>query len=421
MEHKRIPIALLDGYKRNYRSHPPEQIAHLKASLERFGAVRSIVVYPESNGRYTILAGHGVVEAAREKKITEIACDVTPQEWDTATRDAYLIADNNITQGASDDDALLAALLVEQQNAGYDLASLGTDDEALRQMLESLGDEYLGNGQGDGAGGDDYEVDTDEIEIRCKRGELWQLGKHRLLVDDCTKPENVQKLMQGEYAVCCWTDPPYGVSYVGKTKDALTIQNDSKKDIDAFLQRAFAAMDTALEDGASIYIAHPAGALSVTFGYRFLMQGWRLHETLIWVKDSIVLGHSDYHYRHEPILFGYKAGEGRYGRGAQGWYGDNSQTSVFEVPRPKASEEHPIMKPIELVEIMLLNSSPKDGLIYEPFAGSGSTIIAAERLKRRCYAMELDEKYATVCINRYEAETGQIATLLDHVEVVAHG
>jgi len=394
------------------------QIDKLALSLQRFGQGRSIVVQ-DSPDKLIIVAGHGIVEAAQALQWKELRADILPADWTDTQVEGYLIADNEHAKEASDNEELLAMLLQEQQEAGFDLATMGTDDETLRQMLETLGDD-VGGGYSEGAGGDDYEVDTDGIEIRCKRGELWQLGKHRLLVDDCTNPENVKKLMQGEQAVCCWTDPPYGVSYVGKTKDALTIQNDGREDIDAFMQRAFAAIDTALDDGAAIYVAHPAGALSVTFGCRFISQGWRLHETLIWVKDSMVLGHSDYHYKHEPILFGYKAGVGRYGRGGEGWYGDNSQTSVFEVPRPKASEEHPIMKPVELIEIMLLNSSPRDGLIYEPFVGSGSTIIAAERLNRRCYAMDIDEKYATVCLNRWEAETGQTATLLERVEVPAH-
>jgi DNA modification methylase len=417
-QNKVVMLDTLIPHPDNYRSHPDEQVQKLVLSLQRFGQGRSIVIQ-DSPGKQLIVAGHGIVEAAKALKWPEIRADILPADWTPEQIRGYLIADNQHSQGASDDEAILARLLQEQQDLGIDLASLGTDDETLRQMLESLGDEYLAGGE-EGAGGDDYEVNPDEVEVRCKRGELWAMGKHRLLVDDSTKRENVEKLMQGEKAVCCWTDPPYGVSYVGKTKDALTLQNDGKEDIDAFLQRAFTATDTALEDGAAIYIAHPAGALSITFGLRFLAQGWRLHETLIWVKDSMVLGHSDYHYRHEPILFGYKQGEGRHGRGADGWYGDNSQTTVLEVPRPKASESHPTMKPIELIEIMLLNSSPKKGLVYDPFLGSGSTLIAGERSNRRVYGCELDTRYATVILNRWEVETNQTAQLLERSEEPVH-
>ena len=148
MEHKSIPLSLLDEHKQNYRNHPDEQIKQIGASLARFDQVRSIVVAPESNGRYTILAGHGVVEAARRNNIEQLACDIVPHEWSDLTRKAYIVADNNLPSGASDDDAMLAKLLTEQKDAGFDIASLGSDDETLRQMLESLGNEYLGDGEG---------------------------------------------------------------------------------------------------------------------------------------------------------------------------------------------------------------------------------------------------------------------------------
>jgi DNA modification methylase len=144
----------------------------------------------------------------------------------------------------------------------------------------------------------------------------------------------------------------------------------------------------------------------VTFGRIFLERGWRLHETLVWVKDSMVLGHSDYHYRHEPILFGYTQGGGKRGRGARGWYGDNSQTSVLEFARPKASPEHPTCKPVDLIERCLLNSSATAASVYDPFAGSGSTLIACENLGRSCYATELDRGYCDVIIDRWERHTG---------------
>jgi DNA modification methylase len=171
-----------------------------------------------------------------------------------------------------------------------------------------------------------------------------------------------------------WTDPPYGVSYVGKTKNKLTIQNDGAAGLEQFLLKAFSSANAqALADGAAVYVAHPAGVLQRDFTKAFVSSGWRIHQTLVWVKDSMVMGHSDYHYRHEPILFGYKLGKGRRGRGGAGWYGDNSQTSIFEVPRPKASEEHPTMKPPALVGRMIGNSCPKGGLVFDPFLGSGTT------------------------------------------------
>ncbi|HZU01553.1 MAG TPA: DNA modification methylase [Ktedonobacteraceae bacterium] len=419
IEHRTVPIEQCIPHPRNPRQHPPDQISDLRASYRRFGQYRSLVGIENTatDGKTWIAAGCGTLQAMNEEHAPMVDVGYLPPETPEDVVIGIMVADNNLSNKAVDDNELLAALLEEQQNAGYDLASMGSDEETLRQMLESLGDSYLAGEREEGDGGDEFDADPEQVEVRCKVGEIYQLGRHRLACGDCTDLALVQRLMQGERAVCCWTDPPYGVSYVGKTKDALTIQNDGKEDIDAFLQRAFAAIDTALADGAAIYIAHPPGALCVTFGLRFLAQGWRLHETLVWVKDSMVLGHSDYHYRHEPIYFGYKPGTGRQGRGAEGWYGDNSQTTVFEIPRPKRSEEHPTMKPTELVQIMLLNSSPANGLVYDPFLGSGTTLIAGQRTKRRVYGCELDPRYASVVLDRYEAETGEEAQLLDRVEV----
>jgi DNA modification methylase len=203
-----------------------------------------------------------------------------------------------------------------------------------------------------------------------------------------------------------WTDPPYGVAYVGKNKAALTIANDDLKGdaLREFLVRGFSAAGRrALGDGAAVYVAHPAGALSLEFLLAFREVGWRLHQTLVWKKDSFVLGHADYHYAHEPILFGYVPGAGRRGRGGEGWYGDNAQSSVFEVPKPRSNEEHPTMKPVELVASMLRNSVPVGGIVYEPFSGSGTTLVAAESTGRIGHGIELDPKYVAVALERLSA------------------
>ncbi len=213
----------------------------------------------------------------------------------------------------------------------------------------------------------------------------------------------------GQTASCMWTDPPYGVDYVGKTKDGLTIENDGPDGLAQLLAGSFAAADDALAEGAPIYVAHPAGRLSVVFADAFIAQGWRLHQTLIWAKDTIVLGHSDYHYKHEPLLYGYKPGQGRLGRGGQGWYGDNAQTSVLEVPRPKSSPDHPTSKPVELLTICLRNSSKREAVVLDPFLGSGSTLIACEQLGRHCYGLEIDPRYCDVIVRRWQEFTGHQA------------
>ena len=196
-----------------------------------------------------------------------------------------------------------------------------------------------------------------------------------------------------------WSDPPYGVLYTGKTKDALTIENDDAAGLPGLLSAAFGTADEVLAEGAPIYIAHPPGALSVVFGQCFLGVGWHLHETLVWVKNSMVLGHSDYHYKHEPILYGWKGANRR-------WYAGRDQVSVFEVDRPSRSEEHPTMKPVDLIIAHLQNSTRRGDLVLEPFAGSGSTIIACESLSRCARAVEIEPRYAAVCLKRWADMTG---------------
>jgi DNA modification methylase len=224
-------------------------------------------------------------------------------------------------------------------------------------------------------------------------------------VGDATKKEDVARLMGGEKAICMWTDPPYGVKYIGKTKEALTIENDDAGGLYCLLFDAFTNAQFACVDSGHFYIAHPPGALSLTYGDVIRKLGWRLHQTLVWVKDSMVLGHADYHYRHEPIYYGYFPGDGRPGRGKHEgtlWVGNHSQTTIFEIPRPKRSESHPTMKPVALIEAQLVNSTPIEGSVLDLFLGSGSTLIACEKLDRKCYGMEIDPHYCDVIIKRWE-------------------
>jgi DNA modification methylase len=199
----------------------------------------------------------------------------------------------------------------------------------------------------------------------------------------------------------------------GKTRDRLTLANDTPEDLGGLLHRAFEAIDGILIPGARLYVAHPAGVHSVTFGERFLGAGWRLHQSLVWVKDRMVLGHADYHYRHEPILYGYKPGTGRWGRGHRGWHGGNDQDSVLEVPRPGASRDHPTAKPVDLIARCLKNSSSPGQVVVDPFAGSGSTLIACEQLGRVARMVEIDARYCQVIIDRWQAFTGERAVRLD--------
>lgn len=295
------------------------------------------------------------------------------------------------------------------------------DDDELVQLLSYLDDDYEGTGWSaedvealitppedfGGGGGDPDDVPEPPAEPVSAPGDLWILGPHRLAVADCTDMAAVDRLLAGDCCDCMWTDPPYGVNYVGKTKDALTISNDGAGDLPGLLAGAYAVATAALKPGSPVYVAHPAGALHRQFMEAFFTAGWRFHEGLIWVKDVMVLGHSDYHFRHEPIMFGYTDGaQGRRGRGGEGWYGDHSQTSVFEIPKPSRSEEHPTMKPVPLITAMLTNSCPPGGLVYEPFGGSGSTLIAADSLGMAARVCEIDARYADVILRRYEGYAG---------------
>jgi site-specific DNA-methyltransferase (adenine-specific) len=216
--------------------------------------------------------------------------------------------------------------------------------------------------------------------------------------------------MAGDRASCLWTDPPYGVNYVGKTADALTLANDDASGLEGLLLSAFRASQEVLIPGASFYIAHPAGPLSQVFTQVIAQLEWRWRQTLIWVKDHFVLGRSDYHYQHEPILFGYLPGKGRRGRGSAGWYGNDAQASIFAIPRPTASPDHPTSKPVALITAMLRNSTREGDRVLDPFAGSGSTLIACTELGRAARCLEVDPRYCDVIVRRWEALTRATAT-----------
>jgi len=244
-------------------------------------------------------------------------------------------------------------------------------------------------------------------------GEIIELGQHRVLCGDSTNVAMVARLMGDDLADCMWTDPPYGVDYEGKRTLRRKIENDVSDGLAMMLLAVFTNSDSSLRPGAPIYIASPGGPRLVDFLKGFMEVGWLFRQGLVWVKDSFVVGHSDYHYRHEQILFGYKPGEGRLGRGGPGWFGDNKQDSVFDVVRPYNSKEHPTMKPVELIERCLGNSTQAGETVFDPFLGSGSTLIACEKTGRRCLGVEIDRQYADVIVQRWENFTGKKAERSD--------
>jgi DNA modification methylase len=406
-----LPLSSLQGAKSNPKAHDD---ANIQASVSRFGFVDPPTL-DERTGR--LVGGHGRRDALLALKAAGSAAPagirVERDDWyvpvlrgwaseNDAAADAFLLASNQLTMAGGWDESALSAMLADLSKIPESLAGVGFSEKELVSFLASLG---RNEGQCDP---DDAPEPEDDTYV--KAGELWLLGKHRILCGDCTDPDVVARVLGGEKAQACWTDPPFGVEYKGGTAKHKTISNDDAEGLPALLRDAFARCAEALIEGGAIYVAHPAGALSAIFVSEFMGAGFRLHETLIWVKDVFVLGHSDYHYRHEPILFGYSPGGGRRGRGGEGWYGDNAQDSVIEIPRPKKSEEHPTMKPVELVERCLGNSTAPGHLVFEPFSGSGTTLIACERLGRRCSAIELEPRYVQVAIERWKTFTGQEAT-----------
>ena len=295
--------------------------------------------------------------------------------------------------------AAVGALLQELEAVGSDLDLLGFEPRELQQFLDAGAPAPLADAA-------DLPVPA---EPETGLGDRWDLDAHSVWCGDARSGADLWRLFDGREAHLLATDPPYGVGYRGKTAAQLTIANDEAHDLAALLRDAFAAIDPILAPGAAIYIAHPAGPLSGTFLAAFQAQGWELRQTLVWVKDQFVLGHADYHYQHEPILFGYRPGGGRRGRGAAGWYGDDAQPSVFAIPRPQASPDHPTTKPVELIATWIRNSSRSGEIVCDPFLGSGTTLLAAEQTGRTCLGIELEPRYVDVAVKRWEAATGRRA------------
>jgi DNA modification methylase len=246
------------------------------------------------------------------------------------------------------------------------------------------------------------------VEAVCRPGEIIELEPHRLACGDARDSDLLERLMAEDSAACLVTDPPYGAAYEGKTRERLRIRNDDATAISELLPAAFAVVDSCVVPGGAVYVFSPSGSALGVFVEAFAGVGWELRQSLVWVKDQMVLGHADYHHQHELILYGYKpnSGTGRLGRGGAGWQGGNRAVSVFEVPRPRSSRVHPTMKPPELLAEFIRNSSTRGEVELDPFAGSGSTLVAGERLGRRACLVEVDPRYCDVIVRRYHQLTG---------------
>jgi DNA modification methylase len=364
----------------NARRHDKKNLEAIKGSLSLFGQRKPIVV----SGDNTIVAGNGTVEAARELGWTEIYVARIPHDWTPEQIKAYALADNRTAELAEWDSKILADQLIELDAVGWDVSEFGF--EPLEPPVNAEDEEPL---------------NFDEVPTRATLGDLWKLGDHRLVCGDSTETSVMDKLMQGEKADMVWTDPPYGVNYVGKTKNSLTIENDNMdiNQLEDFLTEAFNNIYQATKPGACWYVASPSGPQFVAFGNPLLKLGvWR--QTIIWVKDTLVMGRSDYHWKHETIFYGWTPGAAHHA------VPDRKQDTVWEFNRPKRSAEHPTMKPIDLITKSLTNSTNQKEIVLDSFGGSGSTLIACEQTKRVARIIELDPKYCDVIIERWEKLTG---------------
>ena len=393
-----VPISKLVPYVNNARTHSPEQVMKLRSSLREFGFINPIIIDRD----YGIIAGHGRLLAAKEEGITEVPC-VFVDYLTEAQKKAYILADNRMAMDAGWDEELLRVEIEALQGEAFDVSLTGFDEKELADLFK--------DGSDSDAEEDDYDLSAAlEKAAFVKRGDIWTVGRHRLMCGDATSAEDVAALMDGRKANLILTDPPYGVSF--KSSSGLTIQNDSMKDEEFyhFLLDSFKNMADHLEKGGAAYVFH-ADTEGLNFRRAFIDAGFHLAGCCIWVKDSLVLGRSDYQWQHEPVLYGFIQ------NGKHPWYSDRKQTTIWNFAKPKRNANHPTSKPLDLLGYPIGNSTQENAIVIDTFGGSGSTLMACEQMNRTCCTMELDEKYASVILRRYVDDTGNA----DGVYVIRDG
>ena len=375
----------LKPYANNAKIHNSEQVEQIKKSIEQFGFNDPIAIWHENE----VVEGHGRLLAVMEMPEIEKVPIIRLDDLTDEQRKAYMLVHNKLTMNTGFDFGTLELELESIIN--FDMQEFGFDISVDEEPAEIVEDEI-----------------PEEVEKRCKLGDVWQLGNHRLICGDSTDVNVIDRLMMGVKADMFLTDPPYNVDYTGATKEALKILND-KMDNDSFrqfLRDAFACADSAMRAGAVFYIWH-----SDTEGYNFrgacADNNWKVRECLIWNKNSMVLGRQDYQWKHEPCLYGWKDGASHL------WASDRKQTTVLDFNRPNRNGEHPTMKPVELFAYQISNNTHENDNILDTFGGSGTALIASEQLNRKCYMCELDPHYCDVIIQRWENFTGRKAELLN--------
>lgn len=392
----RKPISWLKPYERNARTHSEAQIEQLRGSLKQFGWTVPILAREDG----TIIAGHGRVEAAKLERMTECPV-IIAAGWTEEQCRAYALADNRIALNSGWDEALLGLEVAELADLGIDLQALGFDAEELA-ALSATGAE--------GGLTDPDDVPESPANPVSMVGDLWALGRHRLLCGDATNPEDTQKVLAGVSPHLMVTDPPYGVEYDPAWRGSAKTGNGKrvslgvhakgkvKNDDNADWREAWANFP-----GSVAYVWH-AGLFAGIVAEGLASCGFVIRSQIVWVKNNFAIGRGDYHWKHEPCWYAV--------RGTGSWNGDRTQTTVWEIPKPQKSETgHGTQKPVECMKRPIENNSSPGQAVYEPFSGSGTTIIAAEMTGRICHAIEIDPVYVDVAVKRWQDFTGQKATL----------
>ena len=389
------PTAKLLPYARNARTHSEEQVAQIAASIAEFGFTNPILAGADG----VIVAGHGRLAAAHKLGLALVPV-VVLEHLSPTQRRALVIADNRIAENAGWDEAMLRIELVTLQDDDFDVSLTGFDADALAELLA---DE---DGNGDGETDDDAVPEITETPIS-RPGDVWLLGGHRLLCGDSTKAECFEQLLQGAQVDMVFTDPPYNVNYANTAKDKMrgtnrAILNDNLGD--GFYDFLLAALTPTIANcRGGIYVAMSSSELDVLQS-AFREAGGKWSTFVIWAKNTFTLGRSDYQRQYEPILYGWPEGATRH------WCGDRDQSDVWQIKKPHKNDLHPTMKPVELVERAIRNSSRPGNVVLDPFGGSGTTLIAAEKSGRLARLIELDPKYVDVIVRRWQDWTGKQAT-----------